>query len=61
MNAFVAEEIRDYRNRTVEYLQSLSTTSGEIWEAKGGYSHPQPGSRLVQYGTFDMFDVSVCL
>lgn len=61
MNAFVAEEIRDYRNRTVEYLKSLTTTSGEIWEVKGGYSHPQPGSRLVQYGTFDMFDFTVCL
>jgi hypothetical protein len=21
-----------------------------IWETAGGYSHPQPGSRLVQYG-----------
>jgi hypothetical protein len=21
-----------------------------IWESAGGYSHPQPGSRLVQYG-----------
>ena len=51
INAFVAEEVRDYRNRTTEYLQSLATTGGEIWEVKGGYSHPQPGSRLLQYGT----------
>jgi hypothetical protein len=21
-----------------------------IWETAGGYNHPQPGSRLVQYG-----------
>lgn len=23
----------------------------QIWESVGGYHHPQPGSRLLQYGT----------
>jgi hypothetical protein len=28
----------------------LGNAIERIWETAGGYSHPQPGSRLVQYG-----------
>lgn len=56
MNAFVASELADYRHRTTAFLDALSADSGDqeqsqgIWETKGGYHHPQPGSRLIQYG-----------
>jgi len=54
MNAFVASELTDYRHRTTAFLDSLSADSADqsqgIWETTGGYHHPQPGSRLIQYG-----------
>lgn len=55
LNAFVAAEMADYRQRTEEYLRSLGADHpgqavDKIWESVGGYAHPQPGSRLLQYG-----------
>lgn len=66
LNAFARAEMADYKANTEAYLRTLAmnTASGasdgivsqagsaadRIWEAVGGYTHPQPGSRLMQYG-----------
>ncbi|RYY83373.1 hypothetical protein EON63_11370 [archaeon] len=55
-------QIEDYFSHTTSYLRplhppspshslpSFSINQGGLWEEGGGYEHPQPGSRLLQYG-----------
>eukprot|EP01031_Cornospumella_fuschlensis_P035299 gene35299-42771_t len=54
INAFQKQEIEDYISHASSYLEPASSSSaigrGGIWEVGGGYDHPQPGSRLLQYG-----------
>jgi hypothetical protein len=38
------------RAEEADVAASSSDAAGSIWEAVGGYEHPQPGSRLLQYG-----------
>lgn len=62
INAFVRSELRDYRQRAPAFLNALSQQEErgnaenkapvQIWESAGGYHHPQPASRLLQYGKF---------
>ena len=53
INAFALCEVQQYREQLHAFLDRLWTCpSGTYdlnWDALGGYFHPQPGSRLVQY------------
>ena len=45
-------------------VSSLDSSTADIplvWEAHGGYDHPQPGTRLIQYGQGWMPDKSINL
>eukprot|EP00602_Paraphysomonas_sp_CaronLab_P009698 CAMPEP_0185024566 /NCGR_PEP_ID=MMETSP1103-20130426/7681_1 /TAXON_ID=36769 /ORGANISM="Paraphysomonas bandaiensis, Strain Caron Lab Isolate" /LENGTH=499 /DNA_ID=CAMNT_0027557573 /DNA_START=183 /DNA_END=1682 /DNA_ORIENTATION=+ len=65
LEAFRAAEMKDF----VEFSQWLQLSSGQAserrlpftshWSAEGGYNHPTPGSRLLQYGMGWMPDKSV--
>lgn len=44
INAFARREVDAFISHSAGY------TKGCIWEEGGGYEHPQPGSRLLQYG-----------
>jgi hypothetical protein len=88
MNAFVKQEVEDYRQNAEDFIGELfvhyqpeqeeedegeeegvptfstanlaavkqelkEAVQASIWEGCGGYWHPQPGSRLLQYGTIN--------
>ena len=54
INAFASCEVKHYREQLRSFLDGLQWSSPSgidalIWDPVGGYTHPQPGSRLVQY------------
>jgi hypothetical protein len=46
LNSFAKAEVTSFVTGTEQYLQSADP---EPWSWEGGYHHPQPGSRLLQY------------
>ena len=57
INAWAQGEIDDYRTNTNKYLELFVHGVSDVWDHKGGYSHPQPGSRLVMSGMGDFAGV----
>jgi len=56
INAFASSEVKHYREQLrpfLDELMAMSSLSGRVddlvWDPLGGYTHPQPGSRLIQY------------
>lgn len=55
-NDYYNSQIIDYKNRYYDYLNMLSSIdpsihsdlSSYLWDHKGGYNHPQPGSSACQ-------------
>jgi hypothetical protein len=41
--------MKDYLSSSPGYLRAMDQEPA-LWEIGGGYDHPQPGSRLLQYG-----------
>ena len=49
LNLFAESELQDY-SKNIENFIAGQAGPGDHWGAKGGYHHPQPGSRLLQFG-----------
>jgi hypothetical protein len=50
VNAWKDGEILDYKQNYQSYCKVFVHGSSDVWDHEGGYNHPQPGSRLTQYG-----------
>lgn len=67
INEFAFNEVVSYEKLCQQYLTTLSNLPNDIsqqdlekysWDFMGGYDHPQPGSRLVQFGMGSLPDKS---
>ena len=50
LNSFKQQETEDYIENIDSYVSTSMRAPSSSWSNVGGYSHPQPGSRLIHYG-----------
>lgn len=50
VNIWKDSEIADYKKNYPVYSEVFVHGASDVWDYEGGYEHPQPGSRLLQYG-----------
>jgi len=51
INSFSRNEALAFANYASSYAKTTTQTQmNSLWSVSGGYDHPQPGSRLLQYG-----------
>jgi hypothetical protein len=50
INEFAQYEARDYAERMCDYIEKFDVATDSCWSRSGGYTHDQPGSRLLHYG-----------
>ena len=50
LNEFKTNEMEDYIRNIEDYISRMEPLPSSSWSHVGGFSHAQPGSRLVHYG-----------